>query len=103
MLPGRYSIFLDKDGYEDARVHTGVAVKIRQSSATVIKEGMFVVYEAVAKGNVLALKHGISKKSFFEKYGRTIVGALLSAIISGILGFFFSGYLNKRQRKNNQE
>lgn len=100
LLPGRYSIFLDKDGYEDASVHTGVTVKIRQSSVIVIKEGMFVVYEAVAKGNVLALKHGISKKSFFEKYGRTIEGALLSAIISGIISFFLSRYLNKRQRKH---
>ncbi|MYB94519.1 carboxypeptidase regulatory-like domain-containing protein [Candidatus Poribacteria bacterium] len=103
LLPGHYSIYLDKDGYEDASVHTEVAVKIRQSSVTVIKEGMFVVYEAVAKGNMLTLKHGISKKSFSEKYGRRIRYALLSAIISGILGFFLSRYLNKRQRKNNQE
>ena len=103
LLPGHYSIFLDKDGYEDASVHTGVAVKIRQSSVTVIKEGMFVVYEVVAKGNVLALKHGISKKSFFEKYGRTIQGALLSTIISGILTFFMSRFLNKRRQKHSQE
>ena len=103
LLPGHYSIFLDKDGYEDASVRTEVAVKIRQSSVTVIKEGMFVVYEAVANENVLALKQGIEQKSFFEKYGRTIQGALFPAIISGILSFFISRYLNKRQQKYSQE
>ncbi|MCY3740651.1 MAG: carboxypeptidase-like regulatory domain-containing protein [Candidatus Poribacteria bacterium] len=104
LLPEHYSIFLDKDGYEeDASVRTEVAVKIRQSSVTVIKEGMFVVYETVAKGNVLALKHGISRKSFFKKYGKTIEGALFGAIISGILSFFISRYLNKRQPKHSWE
>ncbi|MDE0466932.1 MAG: carboxypeptidase-like regulatory domain-containing protein [Candidatus Poribacteria bacterium] len=61
VLPGHYSIFLYKykDGYEDATALAALTVKSRQNSVTVIKEGMFVVYEAVAKGNVLALKHGI--------------------------------------------
>ena len=82
-----------------------VTVKSRQNSVTVIKEGMFVVYEAVAKGNVLALKHGISKeqRSFSERYGKRIRSALLYAIIGGISGFFFVGFLNKRQRKYSQE
>ena len=102
VLPGHYSIFLYKAGYEDAIVHPEVTVKSRQSSVTVIEEGMFVVYEAVANGNVLALKHGISKRSFSEKYGETIQEALFTTIISGILGFFFSRFsrfLNKRRRK----
>lgn len=108
VLPsGHYSISLFKVGYEEAIGLPEVTAASRQSSVTVIKEDMFVIYEAVAKGNVLALKHGISKKSFSEKYGqmirKTIRQALLSAIIIGILGFFLSRYLNKRQRKNNQE
>ena len=105
--PGHYSIFLFKAGYEKAIGLPEVTAESRQSSVTVIKEGMFVVYEAVAKGNVLALKHGILEKSFSEKYGemirKTIRDALRTAIIIGILGFFLSRYLNKRQRKNNQE
>ncbi|RKU32815.1 hypothetical protein C6499_02610 [Candidatus Poribacteria bacterium] len=101
--PGHYSIFLFKVGYEEAIGLPEVTAASRQSSVTVIKEGMFVVYEAVAKGNVLALKHGISKKSFSEKYGRMIRSELLFAIITGIIIFFLSRYLKKRQRKNNQE
>ena len=104
VLPGHYSIFLYKAGYEDAIGHPEVTVKSRQSSVTVIKEGMFVVYEAVANGNVLTLKHGISKeqKSFSVKYEETIQEVLFTTIISGILGFFFSRFsrfLNKRRRK----
>ena len=74
LLPRHYSIFLDKEGYEDAIGFPEVTAASRQSSVTIIKEGMFVVYEAVATGNVLTLKHGISKeqKSFSEKYGETI-------------------------------
>ena len=101
--PGHYSISLFKVGYEEAIGLPEVTAESRQSSVTVIKEGMFVVYEAVAKGNVLALKHGISKKSFSEKHGKTIRDTLPFAIIIGIISFFLSGYLNKRQRKNNQE
>ena len=103
LLPGRYSIFLDKDGYEDATGLLTVTVKSRQSSVTVIEEGMFVVYEAVAKGNVLALKHGISKKSFSEKYGeliRQVLLAVIIGIITGIFSLFLSRYLNKRQPKH---
>ena len=103
VLPGPYSIYLYEDGYEDAIGYPEVTVKSRQSSVTVIKEGMFVVYEAVAKGNVLALKHGISKRSFSEKYGKDIRNALLTAIISGMLGFFVSRFSNKRQRRHSQE
>ena len=105
LLPGHYGIFLYKGGYEYTIRLSEATAESRQSNVTVIKDGMFVVYEAVAKENVLALKHGISKeqKSFSEKYGRTIRNALLTAIISGILGFFVSRYLNKRQRKNSQE
>ena len=106
LLPGRYRISLDKDGYEDATGLLTVTVKSRQSSVTVIEEGMFVVYEAVAKGNVLALKHSISKRSFSERYGELIRQVLLSVIIgiiTGIFGLFLSRYLKKRQRKNNQE
>ena len=104
VLPGHYSIFLYKGGYEDAISHPEVPVKSRQSSVTVIEEGMFVVYEAVAKGNVLTLKHGLSKeqKSFSEKYGATLQETLFTTIITGILGFFvsrFSRFLNKRRRK----
>lgn len=104
LLPRHYSIFLDKEGYEDAIGFPEVTAASRQSSVTIIKEGMFVVYEAVATGNVLTLKHGISKeqKSFSEKYGETIQEALLTAIITGILGFFvsrFSKFLNKRRQK----
>ena len=102
--PDHYSIYLYKVGYEDTRSLSEATTESRQSSVTVIKEGMFVVYEAVAKGNVLELKHGISKeqKSFSEKYGQTTREALLSTIISGILLFFFSRFskfLNKRRRK----
>lgn len=103
LLPGHYSIFLYKNGYEDTTSFPEVTAASRQSSVTVIEEGMFVVYEAVAKGNVLELKHGISKKSFSEKYGKMIRGALLTAIISGIISFLVSRYLNKRKQKNNQE
>ena len=102
LLPGHYMIFLRKEGYIKT-TSLPVTAASRQSSVTVIKEGMFVVYETVAKGNVLALKHGISKKSFSEKYGRTIRSELLFAIITGIIIFFLSRYLKKRQRKNNQE
>ena len=99
VLPGHYSIFLYKykDGYEDATALSTVPVKSRQSSVTVIKEGMFVVYEAVAKGNVLALKHGISKKSFSERHRELIRDALLSLIFALIIGFV-SRFLNRRQR-----
>lgn len=103
VLPGHYSIALYKykDGYEDATALSTVPVKSGQSSVTVIKEGMFVVYEAVAKGNVLALKHGISKRSFFERHRERIRDALLSVIFSficGILGILVSRFLNKPQR-----
>ena len=100
--PGHYSIYLDKDGYMKTISRPEVTAESRQSSVTVIKEGMFVVYEAVANGNVLSLKHGISKeqKSFSEKYGKTIRGALFSAIVTGILSFLISKYLNKRQQKH---
>ena len=105
LLPGHYIIFLDKDGYEDAIDLSEVTAESRQSSVTVIKDGMFIVYEAVANGNVLALKHGISKeqRSFSEEYGDTIRLMLLSIIIGGVSGFFVVRYLNKRQRKNSQE
>lgn len=104
LLPGHYIIFLRKEGYEKATDLPEVTARSKQSNITVIKEGMFVVYEAVANGNVLTLKHGLSKeqKSFSEKYGKTIQEALLTTIISGILGFFFSRFskfLNKRRRK----
>ncbi len=101
--PGHYNIFLFKVGYEEAIGLPEVTAASRQSSVTVIKEGMFVVYEAVAKGNVLALKHGISKKSFSEKYGKMIRSEFLFVIITGIIIFFLSRYLDKRQQKNNQE
>ena len=109
LLPGRYNIYLDKDGYEDAIGLPEVTAASRQNSVTVIKEGMFVVYEAVANGNVLELKHGISKeqRSFFEKYGRTIQRTLVSTIIAGIfiLGWAlqaFTRYLNRHQRSLNE-
>ena len=105
LLPGHYSIFLYKEGYEYTISPLEVTAESSQSSATVIKEGMFVIYEAVAKGNVLALKHGISKeeRSFSERYGETIRTMLLSAIIGGISGFFLVRFLNKRQQKYSQE
>ena len=101
---GHYSIFLDKEGYRYTMCFPEVTTESSESSVTIIKEGMFVVYEAVAKGNVLTLKHGLSKeqKSFSEKYGETIQEALFTAIISSILGFFFSRFsrfLNKRREK----
>ncbi len=109
LLPGRYSIYLYKykDGYEDAIGLPEVTAASRQNSVTVIKEGMFVVYEAVANGNVLELKHGISKeqKSFFEKYGRTILGTLFSTIMASILGWSFQAFtrhLNRHQRSLNE-
>ncbi len=103
VLPGHYSIFLSKykDGYERATAFSTVPVKNRQSSVTVIAEGVFVVYEAVAKGNVLALKHGMSKRSFSERHRELIRDALLSVIFSficAILGVFVSRFLNRRQR-----
>ena len=107
LLPGRYSIYLSKEGYEYTVSYPEGTTASRQSSVTVIKDGMFVVYEAVANGNVLALKHGISKeqKSFYEKYGRTILGTLFSTIMAGILGRFvqaFARYLNRHQRSLNE-
>ena len=104
LLPGRYIIFLRKEGYEKATNLPKVTAESTQSNITIIKEGMFVVYEAVANGNVFTLKHGLSKeqKSFSEKYGKTIQEALFTTIFSGIIGFFisrFSGFLNKRRRK----
>ena len=106
-FPGRYNIYLDKDGYEDAIGLPELTAASRQNSVTVIKEGMFVVYEAVANGNVLELKHSISKeqRSFFEKYGRTIQRTLISTIIAGILGWslqVFTRYLNRHQRSLNE-
>lgn len=115
LLPGHYSIFLRKyeEGfkYKERYAYSTISfpeitAASRQSSVTVMKEGMFVVYEAVAKGNVLALKHGISKRSFSERYGKLIRQVLLSVIIgiiTGIFGLFLSRYLNKRQRKHSQE
>ena len=103
--PGHYVIFLRKEGYMKTIGFPETTAASRQSSVTIIKEGIFVVYEAVANGNVLALKHGISKeqRSFSEKYGDTIRLMLLSIIIGGISGFFAVRYLNKRQRKHSQE
>ncbi len=105
LLPGHYAVFLHKVGYEYTTSLLEGTAESRQSNVTVIEDGMFVVYEAVANGNVLELKHGISKeqRSFSEKYGKTIRGALLTAIISGIISFLVSRYLNKRKQKNNQE
>lgn len=103
LLPGHYSIFLYKNGYEDTTSFPEITAASRQSSVTVIKEGMFVVYEAVANRNGLALKHGISQRSFSEKHGKAIRSTLRTSIITGILGFFLSRYLNRRQRKYNQE
>ena len=99
VLPGYYSISLYKykDGYERATAFSTVPIKNRQSSVTVIEEGVFVVYEAVAKGNVLALKHGISKRSFFERHRERIRDALLSLIFALIIGFV-SRFLNRCQR-----
>ena len=107
LLPGRYSIFLFKEGYEYTVSDAKGTTASRQSSVTVIKDGMFVVYEAVANGNVLELKHGISKeqKSFFEKYGRTILGTLFSTIIAGIFSWYFQAFtrhLNRHQRSLNE-
>ena len=102
LLPGRYSIFLDKDGYEGATGPPGVIVESRQSSVTVIKEGMFVVYEAVANGNVLALKHGISKRSFSERHRERIQEVIIT-IIGSILGVLLLRYLDKRRQKHSQE
>ena len=105
LLPGHYAVFLHKVGYEYTTSLLEGTAESRQSNVTVIEDGMFVVYEAVANGNVLELKHGISKeqRSFSEKYGKTIRDALLTAIISGIISFLVSRYLNKRKQKNNQE
>ncbi len=107
LLPGHYSIFLYKGGYEHTIRLSEATAESRQSNVTVIKEGMFVVYKAVANGNVLTLKHGVSKeqRSFFEKYGRTILGTLFSTIIAGILGWFvqaFARHLNRHQRSLNE-
>lgn len=104
LLPGHYIIFLRKEGYEKTTDLPEGTARSKQSNITIIKEGMFVVYEAVANGNVLTLKHGLSKeqKSFSEKYGKTIQEVLFTTIISGILTFFvsrFSRFLNKRRRK----
>ena len=104
LLPGHYIIFLKKEGYIKTISLPEVTAGSSQSSVTVIKEGMFVVYEAVANRNVLELKHGISKeqRSFSEKYGDAIRTILLSMIIGGMSVFFVSR-LNKRQRKYSQE
>ena len=95
-------IFLEKAGYEKTTISlSAVTAKSSQSHVTVIKEGMFVVYEAVAKGNVLALKHGISKeqKSFLEKYGDTIRDALLAVIFSAIFTYFLDKFLRRRKQE----
>ncbi len=105
LLPGHYIIFLYKKGYIKTMSFPEATAESGQSSVTVIEEGMFVVYEAVAKGNVLSLKHGISKeqKSFSEEYGATIRTTLLYIIIGGLSGFLVVRHLNKRQQKHNQE
>lgn len=105
LFPGHYMIFLNKEGYRNTMSVAEVTAESRRSSVTVLKEGMFVVYDAVVEGNVLELKHGISKelKSFYEKNGGTIRMTLFSSIIGGIFAFFYIRHLNKRQRKNRQE
>lgn len=105
LLPGHYAILLNKDGYEYTISFSEVTAESRQNNITVLKEGMFVVYEAVAKGNVLALKHGILKeqRNFSERYGITLRRALFSMIIGGISGFFAVRSLNKRKQKHSQE
>lgn len=100
--PGHYVIFLKKAGYEKTIISLSeITAENRQSHVTVIKEGMFVVYEAVAKGNVLALKHGISKEQmpFLEEYGDTIRDALLAVIVSAILTYFFNKFLRGRRKE----
>jgi hypothetical protein len=105
LLPGHYMIFLYKDGYRKTTSLSKATAESRQSSVTVLEEGMFVVYEAVAKGNVLELKHGISKdqRSFSERYRDKIWLVFFSSIIGFILTFFFIRYLNKRQQEYSQE
>jgi hypothetical protein len=103
--PEHFLMFLYKESYEKTISFLDIAAESRQSNITVLKEGMFVVYESVAKGNVLALKHGISKeqRSFSERYEITIWEALFYMIIGGISGFFVVRSLNKRKQKHSQE
>ncbi|RKU19329.1 hypothetical protein C6503_07685 [Candidatus Poribacteria bacterium] len=106
VLPsGHYIIFLYKEGYTGTMSFPEVTAESSESSTTVLKEGMFVVYEAVAKGNVLALKHGMSKeqRSFFERYDKDIQVVLFAIIIGGISSLFFLRFLNKRHEKHSQE
>ena len=104
LLPGHYMIFLYKDGYRKTTSLSKATAESRQSSVTVLEEGMFVVYEAVAKGNVLELKHGISKeqRSFYERY-RDKIWLVHFSLIIGFIAFFFVRYLNKRQQEYSQE
>ena len=105
LLPEHYMIFLYKEGYEQTISIAEGTAESWQSNITVMKEGMFVVYEAVVKRNVLALKHGISKeqKSFSERYGLTIRQTLFYMILGGISGFFAVRSLNKRKQRYSQE
>ncbi len=102
--PGHYVIFLDKEGYMKTMSFPEISAEGRQSSVTVIEEGMFVVYDAVAKRNELVLKHRIPKeqRSFSEEYGDTIQLILISMMLGSMLSFIVNR-LNKRQQKYNQE
>ncbi len=107
LLPGDYMIFLNKESYRNTMSLAEVTAESRQSSVTVLEEGMFVVYDAVAKGNVLELKHGISKKhgsSFgLLRYGGMFWLVLFMSIMTFIWITFFTRLFEKRQQEINQE
>ena len=83
---GHYGIFLMKEGYQTVINFLEITADSRQSNVTVIEEGMFVAYEAIAKGNVLELKHGLRREE-------TTFTSIISNL-SGIgLGFWLIGIL----------
>lgn len=105
LLPGRYLFFLYHQEDRKPMNLVDVTRDNTQGSVTIMKEGLFVVYETVSDGNVLELKHGISdeQKSFTEKYGDTIRLMVLSAIMGGLAAYCFGRYLNRRKQENRQE
>lgn len=99
--PAHYLILLYKKGYKKTISLPELNAESMQTSITIIKEGMFVDYQAVAKENVLALKHGMSKeqKTFFQKHGDVIHTGLPSAIIAAMFGYFLVKFLQGRRQE----
>jgi hypothetical protein len=88
ILPaGHYGVFLMKEGYQTIVNFFEIAADSRQSNVTVIEEGMFVVYEAIAKRNVFELKNSLRKE-------KTTFSTIISDLSRIELGFWLIGILS---------